>query len=109
MVRGHVLAGNELPDVWVPDRQTRDDREVVRARLDLSEKLTALKTQVRALLKRNQVSKPQELGAGWTKPYRAWLRGLACSEALLLYGARVALASLLRQIDALEEEDRSAG
>jgi transposase len=104
MVRGHVLAGNELPDVWVPDRQTRDDREVVRARLDLSEKLTALKTQVRALLKRNQVSKPQELGAGWTKPYRAWLRGLACSEALLLYGARVALASLLRQIDALEEE-----
>jgi transposase len=105
IVRGHVLAGNELPDVWVPDRQTRDEREVVRARLDLSEKLTALKTQVRALLKRNhQVAKPEALGAGWTKPYRAWLRGLACSEAVLLYGARVALASLLRQIEAVEEE-----
>ena len=25
-LRGHVLAGNRLPTVWVPDRQTRDDR-----------------------------------------------------------------------------------
>lgn len=29
LVRGHVLAGNALPDVWVPDLQTRDDRELV--------------------------------------------------------------------------------
>ena len=103
-LRAHVLAGNELPGVWVPDRETRDDREVVRARLDLSEKLAALKAQVQALLKRNQVPRPKEAGTGWTKSYRAWLRGLARSEAALLYGARVALGSLLRQIEAVEEE-----
>jgi transposase len=46
LLRGHVLAGNELPTVWIPDAQTRDDREIVRARLDLAEKITATKTQI---------------------------------------------------------------
>src|SRR5262249_15792089 len=39
-LRGHVLAGNRLPTVWVPDLQTRDDRELIRTRLDLTEKQT---------------------------------------------------------------------
>ena len=54
ILRAHVRAGCELPAVWVPDGTTRDDRELVRARLDLSDKLTALQNQVRPLLKRNQ-------------------------------------------------------
>lgn len=29
LLRGHVLAGNPLPSVWIPDIQTRDDRELV--------------------------------------------------------------------------------
>src|SRR5262249_45725548 len=41
-LRGHVLAGNRLPTVWVPDQQTRDDRELIRARLDLGEKQTQI-------------------------------------------------------------------
>jgi transposase len=79
-LRAHVLAGNELPAIWIPDVQTRDDREVSRCRLDLTEKLTGVKAQVRMLLKRNRVEKPE--GAG----------------------AQVWLSSLLRQVDALEEE-----
>ena len=55
VLRGHVLAGNALPDVWVPDRQTRDDRELVRTRLNAVEKAAVLKTQVQMLLKRNHV------------------------------------------------------
>jgi hypothetical protein len=46
MLRAHVLAGNALPDIWIPDRQARDDRELVRSRLDAGKKLTAMKTQV---------------------------------------------------------------
>ena len=57
-MEGHVLAGNELPAIWIPDHQTRDDREIVRSRLNAGEKLTALKTQVRMLLKRHHVVKP---------------------------------------------------
>lgn len=53
--RGHVLAGNGLPTVWVPDGQTSDDREVVRSRVDVAGKLSGVKTQIRTLLKRNGV------------------------------------------------------
>lgn len=36
LVRAHVLAGNSLPSVWIPDQQTRDDRELVRHRLEVT-------------------------------------------------------------------------
>ena len=55
LLKGHVLAGNALPDIWIPDHQTRDDREIVRSRLDAGKKLAAVKTQVQTLLKRNHV------------------------------------------------------
>ena len=57
-LRGHVLAGNRLPTVWVPDQQTRDDRELVRSRLELSEKETQIKAQIRMLVKRQGIEKP---------------------------------------------------
>ncbi len=40
-LRAHVLAGNALPAIWIPDVETRDDREMLRARLDLSETAVA--------------------------------------------------------------------
>ena len=104
VLRGHYLAGNELPDVWVPDKQTRDDREIVRARLDAQDKCAEVKTQVRMLLKRNGQIKPKPAGDGWTRAYRSWLKALSECERPLAFGARQNLASLLRQIDALEKE-----
>ena len=55
LLRALVLAGNELPSVWIPDPQTRDDRERVRARLDLGTKRVSVKTQIQSLLKRHQL------------------------------------------------------
>lgn len=104
ILRAHVLAGNELPAVWVPDPQTRDDREVVRARLDAAQKLTGLKSQIKTLLKRNGVAKPAGAGKGWTKGYRAWLRGLLGGGSPLRRGAQVGLGTLLRQLEFIEEE-----
>jgi transposase len=103
-LRGYLLAGNELANVWIPDPQLRDDRELVRMRLDLADKLTKCRTQVRTLLKRNKVQKPQKVGKAWTLSDRRWLKGLSQPQSQLLAGAGVALASLLRQIAALEEE-----
>jgi len=98
-LRAHVLAGNALPAIWIPDEQTRDDRETMRGRLDLTEKLTAVKAQVRMLLKRNRVEKPEEVGASWTIAFRGWLAALKLKP-----GAQSCLSSLLRQVKALEEE-----
>lgn len=104
ILRGPLLAGNDLPSVWGPDAETRDDREVVRARRDVAQKLTAVKSQIRMLLKRRSVTKPRGLGKKWTNAYRAWLRGLVRTQEPLGYGARVSRASLLRPMGALQEE-----
>jgi transposase len=104
LLRAHVLGGNKLPAVWVPDLQTRDDREIVRARLDASEKAASVKAQVRTLLKRCAHRPPANLSKGWTRSFEAWLRGLIAPGGALPHGARVALGSLLRQKAAIEEE-----
>ena len=106
-LRGHVLAGNRLPTVWVPDVETRDDRELIRTRLELAEKQTKLKSQIQMLLKRYGQEKPSGLGAGWSIAYRHWLKVMAQTESGMLgAGGRQALASLLRQLNFIEDEIR---
>lgn len=98
-LRGHVLAGNTLPNIWIPDDQTREDREVVRARLDVAQKLTGVKTQIQTLLKGRRVRKPTGVGRSWSRRHRQWLASLCKEEP-----GWPALATLLRQIEALEGE-----
>ena len=105
VLRNHVMAGDELPAVWVPDAATRDDRELVRAQRDATEKLIAIKTQIRCLLKRNPIGRQRMPGGGWTNGYHHWLHRLSEGRIEGLgTGAQLALASLLRQMNALEEE-----
>jgi transposase len=104
LLRGHLLGGNKLPSVWVPDLQRREDREIVRARLDVSEKVAAIKAQVRTLLKRCGQRRPSRLSRSWTRAFEAWLGGLIAPSGALPRGAKVALGSLLRQKAALEGE-----
>lgn len=104
ILRGHYLAGTKLPAVWIPDLQTRDDREPVRARQDLSEKQTTVKTQVQMLLKRNGVEKPEGMGRSWTRRYRQWLQAVSEPGPAAQTGMRQALKSLLRQLEFLENE-----
>lgn len=105
IIRGHVLAGNELPSVWIPDPETRDDREVVRARLDVADKLSAVKIQLQSLLKRNSFRRPEKLKSSWTKKHDIWLKGLTHDDGQPLgFGTQEALNTLLRQKAALEKE-----
>jgi transposase len=103
LLRGHVLAGNPLPSVWIPGAQTRDDRELVRARLDAAEKGVAIKTQIQCLLKRNRLVRPEHLKCAWTKKASGWLRTVT-RDPTVGAGARATLASLLRQWEFLQQE-----
>lgn len=105
VLRGHILAGNTLPDVWIPDHQTRDDREVVRSRLDAAEKRATIKAQVRFLLKRNRVARPKDVGKSWSKAFRSWLFEVAQGKGKKLRdGGRIALESYVRQVEMLDRE-----
>ena len=96
-VRGHVLAGNKLPVVWTPPQRLRDDRELVRARIDASDEMTRVKLQILSML--NGVESPSRratvrLGANgswrgcfrsplrWTRPSRrCWRNSLPSCES----------------------------
>lgn len=104
-LRNHIFARNDLPAVWVPDPQTRDDRELVRARIDLGKKIGTVKAQIRSLLKRYPLEKPEEVGKAWTLSHLSWLGDLSLGHCEGLgSGARRALLTLLRQLRSLEVE-----
>jgi transposase len=108
LLRGHLLAGDELPAIWVPDPATRDDRELVRSRLDAATKLSKVKTQIQSLLKRYEMRRAPDLGDGWSQAFRSWLQSLtrkqSSSNSLPGPNTRMTLKSLLRQMDWLEKE-----
>jgi transposase len=102
-IRAYKLAGEELPSVWVPDVQTRDDRETVRARQDLSDKMASVKAQVRSLLQRHGIEKPAQVGKPRTKSHQRWLEQLT-EDSQYGIGVRTALGSLMRQVQHLQQE-----
>ena len=101
LVRSHVLAGGDLPAVWVPDKELRDDREIVRRRLSLGEDLTRAKNRIHGLLKRCGILRPKEIKALWTDKHMAWVRRVV-GEVGEWTGQT--LASLVRQVTFLFEE-----
>lgn len=109
-LRNHLLAGQKLPEVWIPDRQTRHDRQLVRHRQSLAEQATRIKTQITTLLKANAVDKPPRLGKNWTQAHRQWLDTLATkADSGLAPSLRVCLQSMLRMLRHVEKElDRLA-
>lgn len=76
-VRGFVLAGNPLPVVWTPPQRLRDDRELVRARVDLADETTRIKLQILSMLKRRGIVKPAWYTTRWSKRFVKWLRQVA--------------------------------
>jgi transposase len=74
--RSHVLAGNPLPMVWTPPQALRNDRELVRARLETAEACTRVKLQVFSLLKRYGVALPEWFCTSrvWSRRFVRWLK-----------------------------------
>jgi len=96
VLRGHVLAGNRLPEVWIPPQELRDDREVVRRRLAVAEQLADVKNKILGLLRRYGLPRPENMANNWTKKHVRWLHSVVTE---LEWGAGRALASLLRELE----------
>jgi transposase len=102
-----VLAGNDLPTVWIPPKELRDDRDLVRMRLTVGNKVTEIKNQIGMLLKKNEIRRPEGVGKCWTAGHRTWLQNLTNPGGHLSRTACSVLASLLRQLHGMEtEQDR---
>ncbi len=73
-LRGFVLAGNDLPVVWTPPQRLRDDRELVRARIDVADELTRVKLKITTLFKAREIKITSPSKCRWTKVFVAWIR-----------------------------------
>lgn len=98
-MQSHALAHTALPEVWVPDPQTRDDRALLRARVDTAEKAGSIKAEIRCVLKLNSLVAPSEVGDKWGLACREWLRTVG-----LRLGARNGLDSPMRQLGCLDKD-----
>jgi transposase len=77
-LRGHVLAGNKLPVVWMPPQRLREDRELVRARIDIADETTRIKNKLLSTIKRYGVVRPEWYTPQWSKRFVRWL----CQDVL---------------------------
>lgn len=73
-VRGHILAGNDLPVVWTPPQRLRDDRELIRSRIDVADEMTRVKHKVRSLFKRYEITFLGFTKFPWTNKSIQYLR-----------------------------------
>lgn len=104
VLMAHGELGMKLPEVWVPGRKVREDRELVRRRLSVAEKLARVKTEIRSLLRMQQVEAPEDLKETWTLKHRAWLKGLCGEKGAVKGSVRGALSSQVRELEFLSEE-----
>ncbi len=101
-LRGHVLAGNRLSNIWVPDKEFREDRDLVRSWFDISGKISSIKTQVQTLLKKYGLKKPDTIES-WTKAFMGWIMHERSKQGK---GFQSSLDTLLRQLDFLNNESK---
>jgi transposase len=102
VMRAHVLAGCNLPSVWIPPAGVRSDREVVRHRLNLGDDRTRVKNRIHGFLKRHGLRRPAGMRC-WTRAHRSWLLETASQLA-----EGEGLLSLVRQLQFYEHEIREA-
>lgn len=100
----HGECGNELPAVWVPPVKTREDRELVRHRLDLGEVIARIRTKIKCLLKVHGLKYPSKEKTAWSRKYMAWLRGLTGGDSGVARSVRLTLASHLRLLEQTKAE-----
>jgi transposase len=107
----HGELGTKLPWVWIAPRKIREDREVVRRRLKLAEKLGQIKNETTALLRIHGLKRPAEIKKAWSAKYFSWVRGLPGTLSrrvgAVLRGLIEELAFYQDQIQAMDQELRS--
>ena len=101
-VRGYVLAGNHLPIVWTPPQRLRDDRELVRARVDVADELTRVKLKIGSMLKRYELNIKSPTKSKWTKAFVRHLRDHVIPVLDLAVGTKLKL--LLDRFDMYRAE-----
>jgi transposase len=104
VLMAHGELGSRLPSVWVPNERVRNDREIVRRRLAVAEKLAQVKSEIRSLLRMHRLKVPAEYKTAWTLQYVEWLRNQCGEESGNPDPVRSVLSSQVRELEYLKRE-----
>lgn len=96
-VRAHVLAGNALAAVWTPPQRLRDDRELIRARVDVADEITRVKLRIGSMFKRRGMKITGPTKSRWTQAFVRYLRDVVIPT--LDYAVGVKLGLLLDRLE----------
>lgn len=101
-LRGFVLAGNQLPTVWTPPPKLRDDRELVRARVDMADELTRIKLKISTLFKARELQFVSPTKGKWTKAALLRMRTKLIPQLEMTVGIKLKL--LLDRFDLCRQQ-----
>ncbi|MFZ1081041.1 MAG: IS110 family transposase [Candidatus Kryptoniota bacterium] len=114
------LRSGEIHGIYVPSRETQEDRSLVRMRQTLVRKQTRVKNQIKSFLLFYGIKLPEDIGEKyWSRRFIGWVEELANREGAGSYALKVLIEELknlrrmileiTRKIRDLSEEDRYAG
>lgn len=95
-----LLRADLVCESYVPDREHRESRQLVRARMDLVTSRTMNRNKVRAILSKYELDEPGDI---FTKKGTEWLRSLTCSGAVSWID-RMQLNALLDMLESLDRQ-----
>jgi transposase len=97
----HLLRADLVPRSYIPSRDMRDLRQLVRQRAYLVQRSTGFKNRVHAELLRRGVRRPNELAKPFTQKSVRWMRSLAIAT---IDADLACLAALQAQVERLNEQ-----
>lgn len=98
ILMSHAELGTEMAQVWIPDRELLEQREIVRRRLKLGEISCRTKNGILSLLRMHRIKRPSGMKGAWTRKHVAWLEDLATGKTLGAH-LRLVLGSQLRELE----------
>ena len=98
-ILANLLRTNYLPKAYIPDREIREIRDILRHRQDIVDEIVRIKNRVHALLAKNMIDIKKEVTDVFGKRGREILRNLELSR-----NDRFRLDSYLRQLEFYESE-----
>lgn len=106
ILTAHVELGNHLPKIWIPPMKTREDRQIVRRRLDVAEDLARVKNRLNGMMRHHRIETLPEFKTPWSKKHVAWLWSLTEEGSAIAEPIRWSLASSLRELEFYQKEVR---
>ena len=99
-----LMSINELPTVYMPNKEVRQWRETILHRKKIIDRFVQVKNRIRATFKAHGFNRPENKGGWWRKSNRRWMKSI-CEQNIGLSDLwYMQLNNLLDELDLLKSQ-----